>query len=562
MRYRNILLLVSGLLVVYSCHQGSDDAEITPDEGVSRKPNILWISCEDMSPRLGCYGDPIAQTPNIDQLALEGCRYTRVFTTSPVCAPCRAGIITGMYPTTIGAHHMRTSHVSSGLPTPYEVVPPAYLKTFTEYLRANGYYCTNNSKTDYQIGEPFTAWDESGPDAHYSHRPDSSQPFFSVFNLFITHEKNTWNQPKKTDPAKVELPPYYPDIPEARNALAVHYDNIAVMDSLAGELIRDLKMRGLYENTIIFFWSDHGDGLPRAKRWLYDAGTHVPVIVRIPGAQKVSATDDRLISSIDLGPTVLSLAGIPIPVHMQGLPFAGNIKAETRQYVFSARDRFDESYDRVRSVRDEQFLYIRNYYPQRPYIQYIPYRDNSPLMQKMLEMHVRGTLTGIPLQWFASSRPAEELYDCTVDPYNVVNLATNQLYGGKLQEMREQLDSWMKETDDLGEMDEAEMIAHMWPQGKQPETSPPSLVVNAPVYPLQMVKDTLIKLPAPAEFYLYCPTQGASMGYRFASENATWKLYSGPVSLETGDYYLKAKAVRYGFLESPETEIHIQVTPP
>jgi arylsulfatase A-like enzyme len=284
-----------------------------------QRPNILWISCEDISPRLGCYGDAVARSPNLDRLADEGMLFKHVYTVAPVCAPNRSGIITAMYPTTIGTHHMRTTHREEGLPTPYSAVPPPYVKTFTEYLRAAGYYCTNNSKTDYQFATPVTAWDECGRKAHYRHRPDKDQPFFAVFNFTTTHESRNWPDPEETEPSGVEVPPYYPDTLTVRKDIARLYDNIAKMDQQAGETLKQLQEEGLADNTIVFFWSDHGDGLPRAKRWLYDSGTHVPMIIRWPGRIEPGSVNEDLVSSIDLGPTVLSLAGVNVPAHMQGL---------------------------------------------------------------------------------------------------------------------------------------------------------------------------------------------------------------------------------------------------
>jgi len=351
--------LISLIFISWACNSSEKD-KIT-DQANQKRPNIIWISCEDLSPHLGCYGDEIASTPNLDRLAREGIRYTNVYTSAPVCAPCRSGIITGMYQTSIGSHHMRTTQVREGLPGPYAAVPPHYVKAFTEYLRAAGYYCTNNSKTDYQFSArnqpiPVTMWDESSRTAHYKNRPDKNQPFFAIFNITDTHESRNWHKPYATDPNSVKVPPYYPDIPSVRSALARLYDNTAKMDSIAGALIKEIEDSYLKDNTIIFFWSDHGDGLPRAKRWLYDSGTHIPMIVKLPDGREKGKVDDRLISSIDFGPTVLLLAGVNIPVHMEGKAFLGSKAEPPGKYVYGARDRFDQSYDMVRSVRDKRYL--------------------------------------------------------------------------------------------------------------------------------------------------------------------------------------------------------------
>lgn len=560
MKTLQILSLFS-IFSLLSCSERSSEWRVL-HAPFPESPNILWISCEDMSPRLGCYGDSVARTPNIDRLASEGCRFTNVFTSAPVCAPCRAGIITGMYQTSIGAHHMRTSQPGDGLPTPYETVPPHFVKTFTEYLRARGYYCTNNSKTDYQIGNPFTAWDESGPQAHYRNRPDSSQPFFAVFNIHRTHELHTWGKPRATDPDRVEVPPYYPDIPEARNAIAVHYDNIAIMDSIVGTILAELEASGLADNTLVFFWSDHGDGLPRAKRWPYDSGTHIPLIIRWPGHIFPGSEEDRLVSSIDLGPSVLSAAGIIPPEHMEGRAFLGAYEADPHPWVISARDRYDQSYDMMRSVRDKQFRYVRNFYPDQPYVLYVPYRNNSPLMQKMLRMQARGELDGIPAQWFDSSRPVEELYDCEADPWNIHNLAADPKQAKKLREMRDILDSWMHSSGDMGVIAEARMVEDMWPGGKQPETVAPGFVVNAPGYHADSLFSEGGDFKYPTMVTLYCPTQGASMGYRIAGgPDTTWKLYTGPIVLESGTTVIEARAIRYGYSGSEITRGTFRIIP-
>ncbi|MEZ4700261.1 MAG: sulfatase [Rhodothermales bacterium] len=391
----------------------------------AQQPNIVWISVEDMSPHLGAYGDAVARTPNLDRLANEGVRYTRVFTTAAVCAPSRSAIITGMYQTTIGTHHHRTSHEAEGLPTPYSAVPPPHVKAFTEYLRAAGYYTTNNAKTDYQFApigdqrQPLTAWDESGPAAHWRNRPNQDQPFFSVFNYTGTHESRVWprdGQPIVTDTALVTVPPYYPDEPVVREDLARMYDNIAAMDDWVGMILDDLRAEGLANNTIVMFWSDHGDGMPRAKRWLYDSGLHIPLIVRWPGRLAGGGVDDQLVSAIDLAPTVLAIAGVPLPVHLQGRPFLGRTNTPARDVVFAARDRHDEAYDRVRAVRDRRFKYIQNFYPDLPYVQFLPYENRNETMKLLLRFHAENRLTGAQKLWFRSSRPPEELYDTEADP--------------------------------------------------------------------------------------------------------------------------------------------------
>ncbi|NJO03362.1 MAG: sulfatase [Bacteroidia bacterium] len=295
-------------------------AQQRPDVSSPERPNIVWITTEDMSPRLGCYGDPVAQTPNIDQLARQSVRYTQVYSVSGVCSPSRSALITGNYPSTIGTLHHRTTQKENPHASPYVAVPPPEVKAFPEYLRAAGYYCSNNVKTDYQFGLPFSIWDESSAQAHWRNRPSKDQPFFAVFNSTLTHEsglfrpkfdnKNTESAPSRiTDRQAVVLPPYFPDHPEVREDVARQYDNIYRMDAWVGDILAQLAEDGLAENTIVFFFSDHGTCLPRGKRWLYDSGIKVPLLVRWPRHLNAASIDERMISFIDFAPTVLAWPG-------------------------------------------------------------------------------------------------------------------------------------------------------------------------------------------------------------------------------------------------------------
>ena len=422
------------------------------------RPNILWLSAEDISPHIGCFGDPHAITPQLDQLATEGVRYTRAFTTAGVCAPCRSGIITGMYQTTIGTQHMRSR----------AQLPPE-IKPFTVYLRDAGYYCSNNSKTDYQFNPPSNTWDESSGRAHWRRRDDQSQPFFSVFNFGGCHESGIASEDKyrrvtaeltpeqRQDPNKLStFPPYYPDTPIAREDWKRNYELITAMDAWAGDLIQQLKEDGLYENTIIFFWSDHGIGLPRAKRWLYDSGTHIPLIVRIPekyrqaGQGEAGSMLDRLVSSIDFGPTVLNLAGLGIPSHVQGQPFLGSKLPKPRSYVDGVRDRMDERYDIIRMVRDKRFKYIRNYEPLKTFYQYMNTPETGATMISLRTAFEAGTLQPAAAAYFAPQKPVEELYDTQADPHELKNLAAEPRHANRLATMRRAHLDWVRETRDLG----------------------------------------------------------------------------------------------------------------
>jgi arylsulfatase A-like enzyme len=529
------------------------------------RPNIVWISNEDMSPRLGAYGDRLARTPVLDRLAKESIRYTNAFTTAPVCAPSRASIITGMHQNAIGAQHMRTTEDRvPELPGPYLAVPPFYVKAFPEYLRAAGYFTSNRAKTDYQFGVPFTIWDDLGAKAHWRNRPDRNQPFFSVFNLTVTHESQIFpssparkGKPLVTDPAKVPVPPYYPDTPLVREELARMYDNIADMDAQVGEILKQLEADGLAENTIVFYWSDHGDGIPRAKRSLYDSGLRVPLMIRWPKTLNppfaAGSVNSDLVSFLDLAPTVLALAGVEVPTHLQGRVLVGPKAMPAPEFVFAARDRMDIEYDMMRSARDARHLYIRNFAPELPYAGHIIYRNQSAIMQEWFRLQAARKLSGPAALWMRTNRPAEELYDTTADPHQVRDLAADPAQRATLERMRKAVTDWMTRVGDQGLINEAEMIERMWPGGVQPETAQPYIVprrdLEAPARPPSIAID------APTEVVIYVPTQGASIGYTTEEgPSAKWRLYTGPI-LVTSAMTLRAKAIRYGYKESAETRV-------
>jgi arylsulfatase A-like enzyme len=423
------------------------------------KPNILWLSAEDISAHLGCYGDPHAITPNLDKLASEGRRFTHAFTAAGVCAPCRSTIITGMYQPSIGTHHMRC-----------KATLPDFVKPFPLYLREAGYFCTNNSNTDDQFGSPSPReiWDESSNKAHWKNR-DADQPFFAVFNYTGCHESGIASKGKyesvtkdlspeqRQDPAKLTtLPPYYPDTPIVREDWKRNYELITAMDAWAGEHIAALKEAGLYENTIVIFWSDHGVGLPRAKRWLYDSGTHIPMISRIPG-DEAGVVDSQLVSSIDFGPTVLNLAGVPVPEHMQGRAFLGENLTDPREYVFGARDRMDERYDIIRAVRGPRFRYIRNFEPLKPYYQYMNTPEKGETMREIRRIEASGEVPEHVALFTAATKPVEEFYDLENDPHEINNLAEDPKYADQITEMRQVLADWQASIGDIGLLPESEI---------------------------------------------------------------------------------------------------------
>lgn len=421
------------------------------------RPNIVWISVEDISSHLGCYGDRNATTPNLDDFAKQGVRYTQAFTCHGVCAPSRTGIITGMYPISLGANHMRCS-----------AALPEHVQEFPKYLRETGYYCTNNSKEDYNFKrgqKNADIWDESSKTAHWKNRPNPDQPFFAVFNLTLTHESKIWPKgweqvvkdvPRDQlhDPNRIKVPELYPETSAVKEAHARLLDIIMVMDQKVGGYLKEIEDSGLADNTIVIFWSDHGNGFPRAKRWIYDSGTLVPMIARIPEQWRTAeqgepgSVDDQLINLIDLGPTVLNLVGLDVPEHMHGQPFLGGNLPEPRKYIYGARDRVDERFDMVRSVRDRQFRYVRNFNPWRAALQHINYAETSIVRQDMRRLDAEGRLPVASAQFLHAPRPAEELYDLQADPWEVKNLATFPAYAETLQRLREECQLWQLSVGD------------------------------------------------------------------------------------------------------------------
>ncbi|WP_028668529.1 sulfatase-like hydrolase/transferase [Runella zeae] len=507
------------------------------------RPNILWITCEDMSFHLGCYGSKLAKTPHLDELAANGTRYTRAFTTAGVCAPSRSAIITGMYQQSIGTHNMRTLAASAAAKEAYpsgfkgySAVVPEEVKCFSEYLREGGYYCTNNSKEDYQFVAPSTAWDESSNKAHWRNRPDKNQPFFAIFNFTTTHESQVWvraKEPLLVKPEEVEVPPYYPDTPEVRLDIARHLSNVMVMDQQAGNILQQLKEDGLEQNTIVFFFSDHGDGLPFVKREVLDRGLRVPFIIKNPFDNKKNVVDNQMISFVDLAPTMLSLANIPVPKYMQGQAFLGGQKAKNpRQFVFAARDRMDSEYDRVRTVRDDRYRYVRNYMPEKPHYQNIGYRLQQPSMQSILRLKEEGKLNPTQMQWFRPTKAVEELYDCDKDPFEFNNLAENPAYQPQLTKLRKVYNDWIQKVGDMAQEPEMDMVKRWWGgKDEPPLTQTPQI------------------LPKSSKIALSCATKGASIGYKKHWEEPSWKVYTQPISVTSGDS-LYVIAHRIGYTKS------------
>ena len=526
---------------------------------ISKKPlNVVWISCEDMGPVLSAYGNKAVHTPNIDRLANEGIKYTNAYATVGVCAPSRFSIITGMYPARLGAHNMRTGDHNnfkwpediklrkdkgvldkSGKNVPdYEVVPPAYVKPFPEYLRAQGYYCVNDNKCDYQFNAPFTAWDDVYGGGSYKNAPEG-RPFFYVKNYYTTHESRIWlrkDKPMTVAPSSVSVPDYYADIPIVREGIARKYSNIEALDKEVGILLDALEADGVMENSVIFFWSDHGGNLLRQKRAVGDSGLHVPLIIRYPDGYRAGETESRMVSLMDLGPTVLSLTGQKPPKYMDGKAFAGPFEEAPRDYIYGSADRFDESTDMQRSVLDGRYVYIKNFMPELPLIYRNRYREQIPMNKHLIELDAEGKLEGDAAYIFMKTKPLEELYDLKNDPYEVHNLANDPAHAEKLKLLRSQLSQWQASIKDRGFTPESEIIREFWPGMIQPVTAD----VN-----IQQQNNTIV---------LSCATEGASIAYQLSDAIGTdyWQLYSKPLLLQPQEK-ISTRAIRIGYKASKIT---------
>jgi N-sulfoglucosamine sulfohydrolase len=419
------------------------------------RPNILWLIAEDFGQHLGCYGTREVSSPNLDALAKTGVRYTRFFTTAPVCSPSRSAFMTGMYQTTIGAHNHR-SHRDDRFPL------PAGVRVLTDWFRDGGYFTANvrqmpqpiqwkgTAKTDWNFtcsGQPFDSDQWSDLKAH--------QPFFAQINFQETHR--AFHAPKQADPAKVEIPPYYPDHPVARQDWAAYLDSATELDRKVGLVLKQLESEGLANNTIVVFFGDNGQAHVRGKQFCYDSGLLVPLLIRwpknfsAPKLFKPGSVDDRLLAAIDLAPTMLGLAGIPKPAKMQGEIFLGEQAAAPRQYVFGARDRCDETVFRFRTVRDARYRYILNFTPERPFLQPNEYKEKQyPVWNLLKELNAAGKLSPEQKVLCAPDMAAEELYDLEADPHEISNLATSPQHRAVLNRLRGVLEKWIEDSHDQG----------------------------------------------------------------------------------------------------------------
>lgn len=443
---------------------------------VAAQPNILWFVVDDMSPSFGCYGETLIQTPAVDKLAAEGTKFTRAYVTAPVCSTCRSALITGMYQTTIGAHHHRSGRGELKIHLPPEVAPVPVL-----FQKAGYYTCIGSGlpgmdhtgrpvgaakgkrkggsqlgKTDYNF-----EWDPKMYDSH-DWAMHGDKPFFMQVQLHggklregdekaraAFKQRVIAELGSATDPAKVTLPPYYPRDPVILDDWALYLDAARMTDQHVGRVIARLEKEGLLENTFIIFMTDHGISHARGKQFLYDEGTHIPFIVRGPGIDK-GATRDDMIMQIDMAAISLAAAGLPIPAVMQGRDvFAKDY--QRRGAIFAARDRCDETVEYLRSVRTDRFLYIRNFLPQRPHLQPNAYKDGKAIVQQLRSLHAEGKLPSVSEDLlFSPTRPTEELYDYHADPFQVTNLAANPDFRSELGARRAQLDRWIVESGDKG----------------------------------------------------------------------------------------------------------------
>ncbi len=479
-----------------------------------QQPNIIWLVCEDQSLFFSPYGDKTAITPNINNLAKDGVVYDNCFTPSPVCAPSRSSIITGMYPTTLGTNNMRAFKKNSNkiinkhnqLPF-YSPRPKNKCQFFTEILRANGYYCSNNSKEDYNMLMSPLAWDESNKTAHWRNK-SKNQPFFAVFNFNITHESKLWINKEnynKDDINRVQLPPIYPDIKNIKKDFLTNYNNIELLDYKIGEIVNQLKEDGLYENTIIFFFSDHGGPFPRYKRSIYDTGIKCPLIIKWIDKNEIKR-NNQMISFIDFAPTILDIVGLKANNLMEGVSFYNK---EERQNIFAATDRFDEAITKRRCIRNKNFKLIINYDTTHPTYKPIKYRSQMGTMKILDSLNRTNSNNTFFKTWYKPPKSKYELYNVTDDPYEQKNIYLDSNYKLTFELLKNKLIEWINSSD-YGNLSEKDMLSKMWPNGIPPTLNQPEI---------KNIKDGNI---------IVSNNKGASVGWKNQNER-TWKIYKNEV---------------------------------
>lgn len=451
MSKQQVILILYLIFAAWSCQ--------SPKITVPPPHNVLWLIIEDFSPDLGCYGNTQLKTPNIDQLAASGTLFTNVFTTAPVCSASRSAFMTGMYQTSIGAHHHRSHREDD-----YQL--PDTIQTAPEWFSKYGFYTAN-------VKHGFKGFKGSGKtDLNFSHKKifdgdhwDSlkqNQPFYAQVNFKPVH-RILYKMPDTllVDPAAVQLPPYYPDHAVARLDWAQYLTKAMLLDNMVGEVLDKLEVDGLAENTIVMLFSDHGRNHVRGKQWLYDPGVHIPLIIKNP-VQVLPRYNHDLVSAIDILPTSLKLAGINISNEFQGQDLLDTLKS-SREYVFAARDRCDETEERLRSVRNKQFKYIKNFRPELPYMQSNKYKQAYyPMWTLIQNLKLKGKLNDEQLIFTLDIKPEEELYDLNKDPYEINNLAERADYQDILLQMRIVLGDWVSSTNDQGVYPEVTKSLNYW----------------------------------------------------------------------------------------------------
>ncbi|HCO68363.1 MAG TPA: sulfatase [Dysgonomonas sp.] len=542
-------------------------------------PNIILVLAEDLGPRFGCFGDEVANTPHIDKLAHEGVRFTHVYTMAGVSSPSRAGLITGVMQNFTGLQHMRTKGFFEH---PYMGVPPAHVKGYPEILRKNGYFTYADVKFDYQFCDgpidpgPFSLWSATGNARNiedqllqpvWRNLNTKNKPFFINYNPQITHESGLFtyeNTPENmhasvkgkedirsrynfipTDPKSVILDPYWVDTPETRKEVARFYDNIQIVDMQVGDVIKNLKEDGLWDNTILIVSTDHGDCLPRHKRDGYDSGTRVPMIIRIPEKYRPSwfgkegTVDDRLISFEDLATTILGFAGIEPPAYMTGIDLSKDFP-EKRDYVYAVRGRIDRApYMRSYFVLGNNYQYIRNL-DDTPNGATVAYRDMGETNKALNKAYKEGTLNKNQNKWFENN-PKEELYDLEKDPYQLNNIASDAAYSTVLETFRTELDRWRNTGNDMNIVPEAQMVKDLKDENGNTRITLPPVAVQDDIN---------------NKIYISNRTQDASIGYSFDGKN--WEIYNGSFLPPVSATEVKIKAVRYGWKESDVISISLK----
>ena len=527
---------------------------IFPDE----RPNILVIMADDMSLRINALGDKTAITPNLDELVKNGTSYMNAFTTAGVCACSRSALLTGKNQISIGSMHMRTS---SGGSVPYLAVPEAHIKAFPEILRKQGYFTFTNDKLDYQFSGifpgsgPFTIWNSEKDKFGWRNRKNS-EPFFGMINLIITHESGIFRGKMNSvdtqaiklmqqtrqmlyeapiKPENVIVPPFLPDTSEVRKDIARAYNNIYILDIEVKEIIDQLKKDNILDDTIIIFTSDHGDGLPRYKRELFDTGINVPFIILVPKKfsswQKPGEKIYDLVSFLDIAPTVLDLAGVSIPSYMDGKSIFGS---EKNDYIFAARDRLDSFKGKTRAVRNKDYKFIKNYSLGIVGAQKLSFRENLMSMKELRKMYENNELNEIQKIWLELI-PELQLYDLNNDPYEINNLAYDPNYKDKVLLLENVLEQWIEKNNFHGHLEEEDLIEVFWPENTQPQTTEP----------LYSLEDGFLHLKNNDV------SKDASIGFSYDGKN--WEVYSEPIEIKKNKK-IYFKAVRYGWKES-ETKI-------